>query len=352
MEPVTHLLTGACLARTGFNRKTALATAAMALAAEAPDIDIVAYLTGDSVTGFHHHRGYTHTFIGTPFIALLVVGILYAFYLWRKKAGKWKKEPPRWGLLFVFSWIAAMSHILLDFTNNYGVRPWMPVSYRWYSWDIVFIFEPLLWVALIGALVLPSLFGLVDSEVGVRSKTPRGRVAAVFALVFMVSLWGYRDYQHRRAVAALKSLTYEGAEPIRVSAFPKYINPFAWSGVVETATFFQTIEVNSLSGEVDPRGTARIYYKPEETPVTLAAKSSRLGRVYLDWAQYPIVEAEQLEPPNGGYIVRFRDLRFVSSEMSRRRVLAAYVQLDQRLDVVEQGFDPRTRGGDVHGAVH
>ena len=35
MEPVTHFLTGACLARTGFNRRTAYATLAMTLAAEA-----------------------------------------------------------------------------------------------------------------------------------------------------------------------------------------------------------------------------------------------------------------------------------------------------------------------------
>ena len=41
MEPLTHFLTGACLARAGFNRKAALATATMTLAAEAPDIDVI-----------------------------------------------------------------------------------------------------------------------------------------------------------------------------------------------------------------------------------------------------------------------------------------------------------------------
>jgi len=40
LEPLTHFLTGACLARAGFNRKTALATATMTLAAEAPDLDV------------------------------------------------------------------------------------------------------------------------------------------------------------------------------------------------------------------------------------------------------------------------------------------------------------------------
>ena len=33
MEPITHFMTGACLARAGFNRKAAYATLAMTLAA-------------------------------------------------------------------------------------------------------------------------------------------------------------------------------------------------------------------------------------------------------------------------------------------------------------------------------
>jgi hypothetical protein len=38
-NPITHFLTGACLARAGFNRKAAYATLAMTLAAEMPDLD-------------------------------------------------------------------------------------------------------------------------------------------------------------------------------------------------------------------------------------------------------------------------------------------------------------------------
>jgi inner membrane protein len=41
MEPVTHFLTGACIGRAGLNRKTAYATLAAVLAAEAADLDIL-----------------------------------------------------------------------------------------------------------------------------------------------------------------------------------------------------------------------------------------------------------------------------------------------------------------------
>ena len=33
-----------------------------------------------------------------------------------------------------------------------------------------------------------------------------------------------------------------------------------------------------------------IFYKPEETEVTRAAKSTHFGRVYLDWAVFPYVQ--------------------------------------------------------------
>ena len=57
MEPVTHILTGAVLARAGLNRKAAYMTVAMAIAAEFPDIDTVWSALGP-VTGFEHHRGH------------------------------------------------------------------------------------------------------------------------------------------------------------------------------------------------------------------------------------------------------------------------------------------------------
>jgi inner membrane protein len=80
MEPVTHVLTGICLARAGANRKARYATAVMALAAEFPDIDTVWSLRGP-VEGFVHHRGITHTFVGVPFEAALIVA---GAWLWHR----------------------------------------------------------------------------------------------------------------------------------------------------------------------------------------------------------------------------------------------------------------------------
>jgi len=167
-------------------------------------------------------------------------------------------------------------------------------------------------------------------------------VAATLALLGVVLLWGVRDYEHRRAVNALDARTYNGADPLRVSAYPRWIDPFHWDGVVETPAFFALAPVDSLEPEVDPEGRLEIHYKPEETAITLAAKNSYVGRVFLDWAQYPITETEPLGG-DSGYIVHFQDLRFVripnALSGGRRNVLGAAVKLDQHLRIV----------GDVYG---
>jgi inner membrane protein len=342
LEPVTHFLTGACLGRAGLNRKTALATLTLTLAAEAPDLDVIEGMVRGSAFGFAHHRGFTHSFLGVPLLALVVVGFVYV--LWRLRGRKIKdlRLPPRWGILFLYACLAGLSHILLDLTNNYGVRPYWPFSEKWYSWDIVFIVEPVMLGFLILGLVVPSLFGLIDREIGARRHGPRGRVAATLALAGIVLMWGLRDYEHRRAVQALGARTYNGVDPLRASAYPKVLDPFHWDGVVETPAFFALAPIDSLAPEVDPEGNLEIRYKPEETPVTLAAKNSYIGRVFLDWAQYPITETETLQPPEKGYIVLFQDLRYagIPRSLTRRRGgLSKAVQLDQNLHVVGDVYE-------------
>lgn len=339
LEPVTHLLTGACLSRAGFNRTTALATVTMTIAAEIPDIDVLYYFRG-SVEGFAHHRGFTHTLLGAPVMAGLTVAGVYV--LSRVLRRRWQPGmAPRWPLLFLYALLAVLVHIFQDFTNNYGVRPFAPFYPRWYSWDIVFIVDPLMLIALALGLAVPAVFGLIGEEVGAGKPRFRGRNGAVFALLCVAALIFVRDYQHRRAVTALNSITYRGEDPIRTSAFPNAVSPFVWGGVVETRDFFEVTSVDSRSGQIDPQNQAVVRFKPEETPVTLAAKRSRLGQVYLDWAGYPLVreESETLSD-HLGHLVRFEDLRFEYNQVLTRGAgappLAGYVELDPQLRVVEQ----------------
>jgi inner membrane protein len=172
----------------------------------------------------------------------------------------------------------------------------------------------------------------------------------------VVALWGIRDYEHRRAVNALDARLYQNSDPIRASAYPYWWNPFRWYGVVETRDFYASMGVDSLAPEVDPEGNMRIRYKPAETPASLAAERSYLGRVYLDWAKYPILEVETREngsesdnASGGGsaYIVRFEDLRYAYPELAGRATLSATVELDRNLKVVSEAWGSPTGQGRI-----
>ena len=340
MEPVTHFLTGAVLARAGFNRKAAYATLAMTLAAEAPDLDTL-WAAGGPVAAFQHHRGITHTFLGLPFEGLVVLGAVWLVHRWRVRHAASKaatvptpldatdqpivrpltKAPVRWGLLYGFVLIALLSHLLLDWTNNYGLRPFFPFDTHWYADSIVFIFEPVLFLVLLVALVAPALFGLIGGEVGVRRAAFRGRGWAIFGLAAMVALWGWRQMEHDAAVDLASTALYGpksmGAEVLRVTASPYPGNPYRWHTVVDTPTFYQTAMVDTLRSTVATDPGHDLFYKPQSTPEIRAAMQSYLGRVYLDWSSWPLVSdigpAVPPDAPPGApacTAISFRDLRF------------------------------------------
>ena len=348
MDPITHILTGACISRAGLNRKTGLATVTLVLAAEIPDIDIIYALRGP-VEALQHHRGWTHSFVGAPVMAGLALSVVWT---WNRLVRRSRPDPDRpvllgarrlpvrWGVLYGIALLGPLSHILLDYTTAYGVRMFEPFSYRWYEWDTVSIIEPFMLGVLILGLTLPSLFALIHEEIGAQQPKFRGRTGAIVALAAVALMWGVRDFYHRRAVLALHARTYEGEDPLHASAYPYPWNPFLWHGVVETNDFYQILLVDSGHGEVDPGHRARTYYKSEETPVLEAAKRSSLGRVYLDWAKYPLIVTEPLPEHDVAYRVRFLDLRY-SYPGRRPTRLGASVDLSNNLEVVGQRFGPR-----------
>jgi inner membrane protein len=336
MEPITHFLTGACIGRAGLNRKTAYATLAATLAAEAADIDILWGFAGP-VEELKHHRGITHTFLGAPFIAAAVVGAVWLFHLWRESRRKRKlaaagpieegapepkpPQPVQWAWLYLTALIAALSHILLDWTNNYGVRPFFPFNPRWYEGSFMFIAEPILWILLGLAIIVPWLLGLADREIGARRQPFRGRGWAVFALCGMVILGCWRWAEHAQALAMLQNLQITSAPATRIAAEPYPVNPFRWHAIVETQYYYQTAEINTRTGSIVSDPERNVLYKPADTPAVEAARRTFLGRVYLDWGRWavvrdlgqepiPAISPPQLPPGRTWTTVEFSDLRF------------------------------------------
>ena len=85
-----------------------------------------------------------------------------------------------------------------------------------------------------------------------------------------------------------------------------------------SAGFYQIAHVDTLRSTVETNPEQDIFYKPATTPAMLAAKRSRLGKVYLDWSSWPLVAevgpAIPTDAPPGApdwTEVSFRDLRFM-----------------------------------------
>jgi len=365
MEPVTHFLAGACIGRAGFNRKTAYATLAAALAAEAPDLDEL-----------KHHRGITHTFWAVPVVAGVVVGAVWALDRWRMRnkrsafpaseasaggdaGATTKKLNIHWGWLYLTCCIAALSHILLDWTNNYGVRPLFPLNPHWYAGSFMFIVEPILYGLFFLAFAVPWLLGLADREIGARRTQFRGQGWAIFALAGMVILGCVRWAEHAQALVMLGNTNVASEPAQRTAAEPYPVNPFRWHAIIETPDFYQTAEVNTWADSIDSDSQRDVLYKPTDTPAVEAAKRTPLGQVYLDWGTWAVVRDVGQEPAPGmdppklppgrtWTTVEFTDLRFdypflgnrgASITVSARAPLTGWVYI----------VDGRDDGGEAMG---
>ena len=403
MEPVTHVLTGACLARSGLNRRAAYATAAMAIAAELPDIDTVWGLRGP-IEGFEHHRGITHTLIGIPFEAALLLLGFVLFHRFRsrrtvkvdvtrdtvnpdlRRPSRQPSATIQWGVLYWLILLALASHLLLDYTNNYGIRPFFPFQRSWYAGSFVFIFDPLLFLLLAAGLLLPSLFSLIGREIGAPREPFRGRGWARATLLGVLALWSVRCFEHNQAVAVAQTQTLRAPEsdsaatfigspsispapqangpapesspedrplllPRRSLASPDPLSIFRWY----TATDFgPAYRLGIVDSRLETFAAGDILVKAPPSSALEAAKKSFLGRVYLDWSQMPLLRVQDGAPQGAAALgesdgvsqtVTFTDLRFLGDGPFLRQrgtaPLTGQVILDASGQVVAEGMNGR-----------
>ncbi len=297
MDNVTHTLFGVTLARAGLQRLTPSATLLLILSANIPDIDILA-LTGGQLSYLENHRGYTHTFLALPFLALACVGL--TALLARKKL----PLGPAW----IVACVGVGSHLLLDWTNSYGVRPFLPFSSRWFYLDLNALYDVVILAAMLLALFVPWFIGLIESEIGGRKKI-KGQGSAIVALLSLLLFEGGRYTLHDRALAELQAHDYDGEEAIRVAALPEPISPLHWRGVVETPGAFRLVPVSAF--ELNGGSDSRVFYKPEKSSAYVVATNTEPFRYMAYFSRFPVwgeqpVEVDRLL----GKRLDMTDLRF------------------------------------------
>jgi inner membrane protein len=162
------------------------------LASNFPDLDLV--LTGllEPPLGYLlHHRGHTHTLVAALAEAALLLALVWL--LWPSARRLLRESPTaRLGALLA-SGAGLLLHIGMDSLNVYGVHPFWPFDPNWYYGDLVFIVEPVFWIA----------FGVPLAEM-IRSRPLRRLWLAVIALVPLgAALLGFMQWGSLAGLAAL-----------------------------------------------------------------------------------------------------------------------------------------------------
>ncbi|MFY7922859.1 MAG: metal-dependent hydrolase, partial [Gemmatimonas sp.] len=189
MDNVTHGLAGLLFAdvaaqsltQRGHSVGTRLRHALSVLgivAAEFPDSDLLysgRVLNMGSLGYLLHHRGHTHTIVWAVASAVLLwLGARW----WVPRTGELLTRSASTTLL-VLALVGTLSHLLLDFTNSYGVHPFWPFDGRWFYGDAVFIVEPWLWL-----VAIPTLWWNRPRGIG-RWLLPFFLMVIVAAIVFL-----------------------------------------------------------------------------------------------------------------------------------------------------------------------
>lgn len=365
MDNLTHSLVGLTAARAGLERLSPGATALCVLAANSPDCDVAVGLFADRWTLLQHHRGITHAIVGVAVLSLVLPLIFFGVdRLW----ARFRNHAPKVKLrgLIIASLIATATHPLLDWTNNYGIRFFLPWSGKWSYGDFVFIVDPYLWLILGGASFLLSAKTTMGKVIWVMLAaavltllivaSPRGGdfsnprfvigvwIAAIviFVVLFMIGAgrrwgnkvafaaialalvyWGFLGYAHSRALAkghmvAARLVAPDGETLSRLAAMPTLADPLHWDCVFETERATYRFRLSLLGFGNSPSSRVVRYEKPsgELAEVMQSVSQQRPAQVFLGFARFPVA---QLADPNctTQTLVQLADLRYTEPGRSR-----------------------------------
>ncbi|HYN24135.1 MAG TPA: metal-dependent hydrolase [Pyrinomonadaceae bacterium] len=362
MDNLTHSLVGLVASKAGLEKLSPGATVLCILAANVPDSDIVT-LIGGRWNYLHHHRGITHSILGAIVLGLTLPLI---FYFADRLIARIRARQPAVRLkgLMIASLLVTATHPFMDWTNNYGIRPFLPWSSQWFYGDFIFIIDPFLWMILGSAcflltsksklqlgiwLLLALLFtylvltvpvqrgldqpmvlrtiwiivliGLVVSlKLGAAQRW--GSQIALAALVVIAVYWGSLASLHWFAInearIEARAIVSQYGESISdIAAMATLANPFQWSCVVETESAAYRFEL-SLAGNHSALSELVRHERADtaDSPSVEQALQDERARIFLDFARFPVARVVGADCMTQT-LVQLADLRYTQPGSGR-----------------------------------
>lgn len=355
MENVSHTLAGLALARAGLGRTSRLATSALVIGANLPDVDLAWSSFRNPLTYFQGHRGFTHSLAGLLVLTLLLWAVLLAID--RMLAGRVQGERARPGPLLIASALGVLSHGALDALNSYGIRPFLPWSGDWRYGDLLVIVDPWLWLVLGGAVFVTArggrrrslVWGMGAAAAAIvvlftpvvplaaraawaaglavtvafcrrvaRGSRPAGARVAVAAIGLVLGYVGLCAVAHERALLRVRELAGHeargdsgssgGGLGTEFAALPRPADPLHWEGlIIDDGTI--RYRVVGITRGLDPEDAAWVFFERRlDDKSAMALWASCAGRAIREFFRFPFVTIEA--GPDGARDLVVRDARY------------------------------------------
>ena len=332
MDNLTHSLFAITLGRTALGRAGRGTTAALVVASNAPDVDLIA-IAGGRAAYLHWHRGLTHGPFGVVGLGLASAG---GVWLVERILARWRTKEPAapfapFGMLAAAAIIGALFHVLMDLPTPYGTRLLSPFDWRWFSFD----WMPIVDVYLLAALVVGVIFGWT-------APASKARVAGI-VLALMAADYGVRAVSHHQALVTAPRMFGPhlpapcGAAPttlleiwprsdapapsqagrpclVEIAAMPGFTSPFRWRVIARMTNAYELHELDLLDERLRaPEGTElfwrrAIRFPDAWSPIVVEAARTRTAQVFLGFSRFPA--ARSFVDAAGNATVRWRDIRF------------------------------------------
>jgi len=275
LDNLTHSLFGATLARTPLARAGRGTTAALLLASNAPDVDIVT-TAGGAVKYLEWHRGMTHGPLGIVGLGVITAGLVWAGRRYYDQ--RWPPNPSKpktstvpldplaqhdasFAMLVAVSIVGVLLHVLMDLPTSYGTRLLSPFDWHWFAAD----WMPIVDIYLLVVLVI----GLLG-----RPTPAQARAKATFVLLLMMTNYGLRAASHRQALIVAPQLfgptlpqpcdgppresklleSWPQPMPstrtdgrrclIEIAAMPSFTSPFRWRIIAQLSNAYEIHDID------------------------------------------------------------------------------------------------------------
>jgi inner membrane protein len=291
MDNLCHTLVGAAFGEAGLKKTTRWGNPILIVAANIPDLDVLAFVTSTPAVAIR--RGWTHGILAQALLPVVLTGLVLALDRWRPARDG--RARVRAGPALLLGYVGVLTHVGLDWLNNYGVRLLMPISNRWLYGDSVFIIDPWLWLSLGVGVFLARRY----------ARPTRAAAALVVAALYIAAMVGSARIARAHVIEEWTRQT--GRPPASLMVGPSFLNPLTRRVIIDAGEYYRHGTYKVLSATLRLRDAPVL--KNDTHPAAMRAADDLRFRAVLVWARFPYYE---LDPQPGVTRVRLADMRFGS----------------------------------------